>query len=605
LAGKPETVGQLIEWRVSHTPYASAFKYRDRDEQWISLDWQETGFLIKKVAAAFLSLGLKYEERVAIIASTRMEWILADLGVNMAGGATTSIYPNTAGEDFDHIMLDSESCFAVAENADQLLKLFQSTKAIKKVRKIILLDGENKSDMVITWNEFLELGEQALEENPEIVAAAQKDITADTLATLVYTSGTTGMPKGVELVHRAWVYEAFSIETLKLIAPNAVLYLWLPLSHVFGKDLVAAQLGIGFCSAVDGRVDKILEGLGEVKPDVMCGAPRIFEKVRAAVMLSFPRKSAKGRIARWAFAVGRDSRPYRLAGKPLPKRLATQYALADKLVFSTLKEKMGGNIKFFVSGSAKLSSQVLGWFYSAGITIIEGYGLTETTAVSTVGHWNDPHFGTVGWPLPGTEVKIADDGEILLKGPAVMRGYHKLPDLTKESLIDGWFHTGDIGHLDESGSLVITDRKKDLLKTSGGKYVAPAKVETVVAASVPYVSQVVAIGDGRKYISALLTMDRPAVLQWAERHGMGERTFQDIIDSEEFQKAIAAGIERANAKLEHWETVKRFAILAQEFGVADGGVTPSMKIRRAVISQRYAKVVESLYDSDPVVDLPQ
>jgi long-chain acyl-CoA synthetase len=520
--------------------------------------------------------------------------------VNTAGGATTAIYPNTTGEDFNHILKDSDSGFVVAENSDQLLKLFQYPGYEKQIKKVVLLDGNYASDKVISWSDFLELGEKTLEKKPELLPKAAAKVHTETLATLVYTSGTTGLPKGVELLHRNWVFEAWSVETIGLIHQSETLYLWLPLSHVFGKDLVAVQLSIGFTVAVDGRIDRIVKGLEEIGPEVMCGAPRIFEKVRAAVMTSFPRNSVKGRIARWAFAVGRDSRPYRLAGKPLPPHLGAAYALADKLVFAKLKKQLGSNTTFLISGSAKRSSQVQGWFYSAGITVVEGYGLTETTAIASVAPPWEPRFGTVGPALPGAEYKIADDGEVLVKGPHVMRGYHNNPKLTAEVLKDGWFHTGDIGKLDEAGYLIITDRKKDVLKTSGGKYVAPAKVETLIAASVPYVSQVVAVGDGRKYVSALLTMDRDNVLRWAGRRDLGHLDYREVLESEAFRTTIGNYIERANAKLERWETVKRFAILPTEFGVDDDAVTPSLKIRRAIIAKHYADVVDSLYEDEQV-----
>jgi long-chain acyl-CoA synthetase len=588
----------MLEWRASHTPYAWAYKYPDEHDSWLKLTWKEAHELAQQIAAALLQLGLQYEERVAIISQTRIEWVLADFGINIAGGATTAIYPNTAGEDFDHILTDSQSAYVIAENSDQLLKLLQYPKFKDQIRKVILLEGEYASDKVITWKELLELGKRHLAAEPEAVKAACEKVTPATLATLVYTSGTTGMPKGVELLHSNWAYEAWAVNTLGLIDSNATLYFWLPLSHVFGKDIMTIQLAIGFCSAVDGRVDKIVPNLAVVKPDVMLGVPRIFEKVRSAVMLSFPRNSIKGRIARWAFSVGRDSRDYRLNGKPMPVHLKAAYAVADKLVFSALKEKMGGNIKFMVSGSAKLSRRVQGWFYSAGITVIEGYGLTETTAIAMVAHWRDPAFGTVGKPLPGTEVKIAEDGEICIKGGLIMRGYHNNPELTAEAITDGWFHTGDIGKIDEYGNVQITDRKKDLMKTSGGKYVAPARVETVMSSNIPYVSQVVAVGDGRKYISALFTMDSANVMQWAKRRGMDDLSFQEVLDSDTFRHTMNGYVKRANERLEHWETVKRFAMLPNEFTVDEGVVTPSLKIRRQIIAKQYAKLVDSLYDDD-------
>ncbi|MDR1767769.1 MAG: AMP-binding protein, partial [Propionibacteriaceae bacterium] len=475
LAGRPQTVGDLLAWRVAQTPHKEAYRFRADDDSWISIDWAEAGRRIDRIAAGLLALGLQPEERVAIIASTRIEWILADLGVNVAGGATTAIYPNTVGEDFEYIMRHSGSVVLFAENTAQLEKLRSHPEVDRQVRHVVLMDGRGDGERVLGWQQLHNRGQAALQADPDIVKRAVANTTGDSLATLVYTSGTTGLPKGVELTHRGWIYEGFAVDRINIIKPEEIHFLWLPLSHVFGKCIAACQLAIGFVQAVDGRIDRIVQGLGEVKPQIMCGAPRIFEKVRATVMLT-ARTGVKAGVARWAFSIGRASREHRLAGRELPMPLRPAYAIADRLVFSKLKEKMGGNVELFISGSAKLSAQVQAWFYSAGITIVEGYGLTETSAISFVTRREDPRFGTVGPPLPGTQVRIADDGEVLVKGPGVMRGYHDNPELTAQALTDGWFHTGDIGRLDDAGHLVITDRKKDLMKTSGGKYVAPAKV---------------------------------------------------------------------------------------------------------------------------------
>jgi long-chain acyl-CoA synthetase len=600
VAAAPQSVGALFRWRVAQTPAKEAFRYPDAQDNWVSLDWTRTRERVDELAAGLLALGLAREERVAIVSSTRIEWILADYAINCAGGATTTIYPNTQGADFSHIVVDSGSVVLVAENEEQLAKLEASPEARAQVRAVILFDGAGDGERVLGFEQLAERGRALLETDPGAVDRAIASVAIDDLATLIYTSGTTGQAKGVELAHRCWIYQAVVLRELELIRPSALQYLWLPLSHVFGKDLLTIQLGIGFSTAVDGRVDHIVSGLGEVHPDFMCGAPRIFEKVRAAVMLASPQGGVKGRIARWAFAVGRASREYRLADKPLPPAMRLAYTVADHLVFSKLKDRVGGNIDFFVSGSAKLSAQVQAWFYSAGLVVVEGYGLTETGAVSCVNLPLPVRFGTVGPALPGTELRIANDGEILVKGPAVMRGYHNDPERTAEVLVDGWFHTGDIGRLDADGFLTITDRKKDLMKTSGGKYVAPAKVEGVIAATVPYVSQAVAVGDGRKYISALLTMDRDNLAKWAARHNMADRDYAEITQSPELRKTIERFMNAANGKLERWETVKRFAILPSEFSVDDGGVTPNMKIRRKVVTDRYAEVVGSLYDDESV-----
>lgn len=599
LEAAPPTVGAMLRWRIERTPAKEAFRYPDANENWVSLDWTETGRRVDELAAGLLALGLKLEERVAIVSGTRIEWVLADYAINAAGGAATTIYPNTQGEDFAHIVTDSGSVILIAENAEQQAKLDATPAAAAQVRHVVLLDGEGDGERVLSWRQLSERGRDLLASDPGVVDRAIAATRSDGLATLIYTSGTTGLAKGVELPHSCWVYEAFAVDTLDIIDDKAVHYLWLPLSHVFGKALLAIQLAIGFSTAVDGRIDRIVPGLGAVHPTLMCGAPRIFEKVRAAVMLASPRGAIKGRIARWAFAVGRASREYRLAGKPLPPAMRLAYTVADHLVFSKLKERVGGNIEFFISGSAKLSAQVQAWYYSAGLLLVEGYGLTETSAVTCVNHPKTPRFGTVGPPLPGTELKIADDGEVLIKGPGVMRGYHNDPERTAEVIVDGWFHTGDIGQLDADGYLTITDRKKDLMKTSGGKYVAPSKVESVIAATIPYISQVVAVGDGRKYISALLTMDRDNLAKWATRKGLADLDYAELTQHPELRKTIERFMNSANGKLERWETVKRFAILPAELSVDDGGVTPNMKIRRRVVAERFADVVESLYDEEP------
>jgi len=595
-------VGQLLAWRVAQSPDREAFRYRDADESWVSLTWDQTWHRVQTLAAALLALGLEHEQRVSIVAGTRIEWILADLAINCAGGATTTIYPNTTGSDFHHILTDSESVMMIAENAEQVAKLDADPSAAAGLRHVIVMDGEGDGDRLLSWAQFEEAGERLLASDPGAVDAVIAEIRPEHLATLIYTSGTTGQAKGVELLHSCWLYEGLTLKKMEIIPQGYTQYLWLPLSHVFGKALIATQVAIGFASAVDGRVDKIVAGLGEVSPEFMCGAPRIFEKVRAAVMLASPSRGVKGRIARWAFAVGRASREYRLAGRAMPVSMRLAYAIADRLVFSKLKERVGGNVDFFVSGSAKLSEQVQAWFYSAGLLVVEGYGMTETSAISCFNVPWAPRFGTVGPVLPGTEIKIAEDGEVLLKGPGVMRGYHNDPERTAEVLVDGWFHTGDIGHLDQDGFLSITDRKKDLMKTSGGKYVAPAKVESVVAASVPYVSQVVAVGDGRKYISALLTMDRDNLNKWAARHQLGHLSYEELTQRPELRTTLDRFMKSANAKLERWETVKRFAVLPAEFSVDDGGVTPNMKIRRKVVAERFADVVASLYDDEEPVE---
>lgn len=611
LDSRPPTVGAMFSERVARTPNLEAFRFPEAswacnarsgelsaptgDGNWISLTWRQTHDIVWEISAGLLALGLQLQERVAIASNTRIEWVLIDLAINCAGGATTTVYPNTQGEEFSHIITHSDSHFFVAENPEQLAKL-RRLVGTEQFRAIVLLEGEDEH--ALSLDDVRESGRAYLAEHPRAVEDAIASTRPDSLATLIYTSGTTGMPKGAELLHSNWTYEGVAVEALDIISAGSVQYFWLPLSHVFGKAVMMIQLQVGFSSVVDGRLDQIVPGLGATQPTFMCGAPRIFEKVRNAVKANTA-TGIKAKIARWAFAVGRDSRPYRLSGKQLPFFMGIAYRIADKLVFSSLKKKMGGNISFFISGSAKLSEQVQEWFYSAGIIIVEGYGSTETSAVASVNVPRKPRFGTVGPALPGSEFRIAEDGEVLLRGPGVMRGYHKDPEQTAEVLDpDGWFHTGDIGELDAEGYLRITDRKKDLMKTSGGKYVAPQKVEGALAANIPYVSQAVAVGDGRKYVSALLTLDPPAVENWAMRHGKADLSYAEVTQLPEMRVSIDRFLRRANSKLERWETVKRYAILDHELTVEDGGVTANMKLRRSAIAATHAELVDSLYESE-------
>lgn len=610
LAQCPPSIAQMLLNRVEATPEGLAFLVPDRKPKgandWERLTWRETGAQITEFAAGLLSLGLQLEQRVAIAASTRFEWIIANLAVACAGGAVTAVYPNTTDHDVLYILQDSGSVMLFAENQAQAAKVqLHDAELYDQIQHIILFDDdrtaqERVDQRVLTWDQLRERGRDYLAQDPECVRATMAQIGPDSLATLIYTSGTTGRPKGVELDQQAFTFIGFSMLTMDLLTEDDLHYLWLPLSHVFGNCLIAVQLAYGFATAVDGRVDRIVQGLAETKPTLMCGAPRIFEKVRAAVITANPTSGTKSKIAQWAFAVGRESRPYRLAGRPLPKRLAARYALADKLVFSKLKQTMGGNIKYLISGSAKLSPQVQEWFYSAGITIIEGYGSTETTAIAFLTPPQlPPRFGSVGPVSPGLEMKLDDDGEVLVKGPTVFRGYHNAPEMTAEVLEpDGWFHTGDLGEVDADGYLTITDRKKDLIKTSGGKYVAPQKVEIAITANIPYVSQAVALGEGRKYIVALVTLERDALLKWGKNHGHQHASYEELTQLPEIKASIERFMAKANSRLERWETVKRFAILDHEFSVRDGGVTPSMKVRRAVIAKKYAHVVDSLYDKE-------
>jgi len=583
----------LLE-QVAANPTKEAFRYLE-GERWVSLNWAETKDKVYQLAAGLLALGVGREERVAIASNTRIEWILADLAVMCAGGATTTVYPTTTHEDVSYILADSESQIIFAEDAGQVAKILDHLDDLPALTTVVQIEGRTDHARVISWDDLQQQGSEHLAANPDAVDQVIASISPEDLATVIYTSGTTGRPKGVRLIQDSWTYEAVAVEAYDIISPDDLQYLWLPLSHVFGKVLIAIQTRMGFATAVDGRIDKIVENLGVVQPTFMCGAPRIFEKVRARVMTQASH-GVKAKIFDWAFGVGRKVSPLRLAGKEPTGPLKAQYALADKLVFSKIKARMGGRINFFVSGSAALNREVQEWFHAAGLLILEGYGLTESSAATCVNNPRSTRFGTVGPPLPGTEVKIAEDGEILIKGPGVMEGYHNQPEATAEVLKDGWLATGDIGELDDHGYLRITDRKKDLIKTSGGKYVAPQKIEGVLKATSPYISQVVVHGEGRKYVTALITLDPEAIESWGSGQNLNVTSAEELAASPEVRDLMQGYIDQANAKLERWETIKRFAILPAELSIEEGEVTPSQKVRRRAVEKRYADRLEALYD---------
>jgi long-chain acyl-CoA synthetase len=594
-----QSLGAMLVERIRIAPDAQAFLYPDKDENWLEMTWTEVGERAFAFAAALLAHGLAPEDRVSIIAKTRIEWALADYGIALAGCATTTIYPNTQVGDVNYILSDSDTRLAVAEDWSQVEKITAHHELDDVIDTIVVMDGNSDGGRVVTFEDFLAQGRDYLEAHPTSVNDRLAATTKDSLATLIYTSGTTGQPKGVRLKHGAWTFLTESVELMELVTPDLLAYLWLPLSHSFGKSMMAFQVKYGFRTAIDGRIDRIVENLGIVKPSFMCGVPRIFEKVRAAMLTGDTSRGIKGRIAHWSFAQGYRSVPYRLAGKPLPPLLAARFAVADKLVFSKLREQMGGNIRFMISGAAKLSPQVQKWFYAAGIIVVEGYGMTETATVNAVNHYKTPAFGSLGAPIPGLEVKVADDGEVLMRAPLVMDGYHKKPEATAEVLEpDGWLHTGDIGYLGDDGGLRITDRKKDLMKTSGGKYVAPAKVEAALMANIPYIEQAIAVGDGHKYIGALLVLDRDLLMKWGHNHGHAKATYEELTREPRIRASIDKYVAKANEHLERWETVKQYAILDTQLTVESGAVTESLKIKRRNVIAMYQDIVDGLFDDN-------
>ena len=587
---------RMLYDRVAATPGAEAFRF-PTEQGWKSVTWEQTGETVRTLAAGLLALGIRREERVAIASGTRIEWLYADLAIACAGAATTAIYPTTAADGVGYILADSGSRIAFVEDDTQLAKLREQRDRLPDLFRVVTFDGQSDGDWVLSLDDLLALGTRHLAEHPTAVDDTVDAVRPEDLATLMYTSGTTGVPKGVELPHRCWTYIGAGAEGLDILSILDVQYLWLPLSHSFGKMLEAVQLQIGFATAVDGRMDKIVENLAEVQPTFMAGPPRIFEKVHAKIVQTVEEEGGlKSRLFSWAFGVGSQVATARLEGRrPGPLTLA-QHALADRLVLSKIRARLGGRIRFLISGSAALSEDVATWFYAAGLHVLEGYGLTETSAGACLVLPGDPAFGRVGPPISGTEVRTADDGEIFLRGPSVMRGYHNLPDATAEVLSpDGWFATGDVGELDPQGRLRITDRKKDLIKTSGGKYIAPQAIEVRFKAICPLASQMIVHAEGRNYATALVALDPEALAQWGSAQGLPSTDYAALAADPALRAYVASCIEELNARLDRWETIKDFRILDHDLSVENGELTPSMKVKRKFVETQYRALLDSMY----------
>ncbi|MFZ5848403.1 MAG: AMP-dependent synthetase/ligase [Actinomycetota bacterium] len=592
---RPANVGRQFFDRVESSPNREAYRF-PKGDKWESVTWKETGDKVTRLAAGLVSLGIEPEQRVGIAAATRYEWILADLSIMCAGAATTTVYPSTIDEDVAYILADSECRVVFAEDDEQIAKLTMHRSELPHLAKVVTFDGAPDGDWVITLDDLERLGEEYLAKEPDIIEKRVAETKPDALATLIYTSGTTGRPKGVRLRHSSWTYEGAAIQAQGILDENDLQFLWLPMAHSFGKVLLSTQLACGFATAVDGRVDKIIENLAVVRPTFMGAAPRIFEKAHGRIItMQQTEGGIKEKLFNKAFEVGKKVRALKLEGKPVPFLLAKQHALFDKLVFAKIRERFGGRVRFFISGAAALNQEVAEWFHVAGILILEGYGLTETSAGSFVNRPENYKFGTVGLVFHGSEVKIAEDGEVLIKGPGVMDGYHNLPEQTAETLKDGWLHTGDIGQIDADGFLKITDRKKDLFKTSGGKYIAPSSIESQFKAICPYASQFLVHGNDRNYCVALITLDPDAMAEWATHNGMEGASYAEIVSSQKVKDMVADYVETLNKRLNRWETIKKWILLDHDLTVESGELTPSMKVKRKVVEQNYKEQIDALY----------
>src|SRR5215210_541276 len=592
------SVVHMFQHRVAATPDNEAMSGR-RGGQWRSLTWAEAGRRVRAIGCGLLSLGFRKGERGAILATSSPEWVMADLGILSAGGATSTIYTSNTAEESAYILADSGARVCFVENPDQEAKIREVRDRAGQVMKLILMDGAPVADdaWTITLSELESLGAAWDAENPGAFEQAASSVGPDDLATLIYTSGTTGRPKGVMLTHDNWLFEAEAIADVGVLQADDKQLLFLPLAHSFAKVLEVAFIRTGVATAIDGVVDDLVANLAVVRPTIMAGVPRVYEKVYNRVV-SGAREGGglKYKIFEWAIGVGGRVSKLRQEGRQPSGALAFQHRLADKLVYSKLKQRLGGRLRYLISGGAPLSRTIAEFFHACDILILEAYGLTETSAGSTSNRPERYKFGTVGRALQGVEIEIAEDGEILIRGRNIMSGYYNLPEATEEALDAGrWLHTGDIGHLDSDGYLTITDRKKDILVTAGGKNIAPQNIENQLKVSCPYVSQVVMLGDRRPFCVALIAINEETVGKWAKEHGVEYRDYADLASRPEVRKLIQDGVDEVNSGLASYERIKAFHILDHDLSQATGEMTPKMSVKRKVVEARHREILDGFY----------
>lgn len=566
-----------------------------KDKRWQNLSWSEYYDRIETAASALLAHGVKPQDKVAIMSNTRWEWSVCDHAIMSIQGITVPIYQTVTAQELEHILNNSETKVLFIENRSTLRTFIQVQSRCPSVEKVICFDQTSESDLTFTtWDEFYALGAQDRSENKTQIKKLMTSTKLEDIATLIYTSGTTGQPKGVVLTHEQIISEITEAFPLFGVGFNDVSLSFLPYAHVMGRIEHWGAAILGYNLAFAESIEKVRNNLVDIKPTFMVAVPRIFEKVYAAITSQMEANFIKSKLSRWALHVGQQVSECKIQKRPIPVQLFAEYQLAKKLVLDKIKLAFGGRLKFAISGGAPLARDIALFFHACDIMVMEGYGLTETTAAVCVNTLHNYQFGTVGKPIGDVQIKFAEDGEILLKSKKVMREYYKNPEATAETIQDGWFHTGDIGELTASGMLKITDRKKDLIKTAGGKYVAPQRLENLLKMN-NFISNVLIHGDQRKYIVALITIDKAYLTNFAKEKNLTYTDMNDLSQHQQVLEMVRKGVAETNSQLAHYESIKRFAVLPNDFTVEAGELTPSLKVKRKVLDRKYSKQIESLY----------
>ena len=568
---------------------------------WHDISWEDYYREVRFIGQALIELGLEPGQCVSIIGDNCHQWVTADMGVQCAGGVAVGIYATNAWQQVEFVTDNSQSRFLFVENEEQLDKWLQFKERTPHLHRVIVWDNEGlrqfSDPMVLTYDQLLEIGRAAEDAHPERLDARMEAVRPEDMCVLIYTSGTTGPPKGAMLTHRNVTWMARAVGQANTIYPSDEVLSFLPLCHIFER-LFSVFVHITYAYTVNfvEKPDTVTDNMVEVSPTVGYAVPRVWEKYYSAIMIKMSDATwFKRLVFKLALQIGNARARLKMNFKPVPRGLAFLYTLARLAVFRKLKERLGfDRIRVAYSGAAPISGEVLKFFQSIGINLIEGYGQTEGTGVTTLSPDGRVKFGTVGKPLPDTLVRIAADGEILVKSPGVFKGYYQNPEGTRETIRDGWLHTGDVGTLDEDGYLTITDRKKDIIVTAGGKNITPQYIENKLKASL-YINDAVVIGDRRKYLTCLIMIDEDNVIKFAQDNKIQFSTYRDLTQSPAVIELIQEAVNQVNATLARVENIRKFTILPKKLYEEDGEVTPTMKVKRKIVHEAFSDYIEAMY----------
>lgn len=588
-----QTLPQLFRARCAESPDNIAYRFKRKNE-WCTITWAEQAEVCKQISKALIALGVRKDDRVSVLSHTRLEWVQSDLGIIGCAGVTVGIYPSNLAADCAYIIEHSDSETIIVENEEQLDKVLSVRQDLPNLRNIILIEGNAPQEhSVVSWQDFLARGDEVSDEDVEARASSLK---GSDMHGIIYTSGTTGAPKGVMLSHRGAVFNSYSVIDSCHLEPHFEMLLFLPLAHVFARGIVYVCLAGGYTTAFAESLDNVIDNFREIRPHFFVSVPRIFEKVHEKVIAKAQAAGGiKKMLFNWAVGVGTEVSRKVQQKQNVTGFMGLKHKLADKLVLAKIRRTFGSRLAWAISGGAPLDRNLAEFFHACGVLIVEGIGMTENGSFSNINRYDNYKFGTVGPAGPGIEVGIADDGEVLTRAENTMLGYFKNSGETAETVDgDGWLHTGDIGEIDADGFLKITDRKKNIIVTAGGKNIAPLRVEQALSNSA-YISQVLVYGDKRKYITALVTLNADCVTNWCAENGIDYHSLEELAENERVVDLINQEVQRYNQSLASFESVKKIRIVPGEFSISNGELTPTLKIKRKVVIERYKDLIEEMY----------